>query len=275
VLIKKNSLPKALWWDTGDFEVDDKIPPYHFIRTEIYDDDSDLLLIGGEDHATGLADAQDVPEENRYDKLETWARKHFDFQKVVYKWSGQVLEPVDCLGFIGHNPLDKKNVYIVTGDSGNGLTHASIAGMLIPDLINERENKWEKIYSPSRFKIKSISTWIKEFGGGLVDYIKNNPHDTDKVQLSSIEPGEGKIIQLDKEKYGAFRDQENNLHFVSAECTHLQCTVKWNGDEKSWDCPCHGSRFTTDGKVINGPANKPLFYWTEEHTVLSEELNRK
>lgn len=264
VLIKKNSLPDALWWDTGDYKADSEIPPYHYMRIQNYDDNNDMFILGGEDHPTGLADAQKIKEADRYANLEKWLKDKVDYTEVVYKWSGQVMEPVDCMAFIGRNPLDKNNVYIATGDSGNGLTHGTIAGLLIPDLINGRDNPWEKIYSPSRFKIGSIKTWIKEFGGGFIDYLKNNPKHADEVMLNSIKEGEASIIQFDKEKYGAFRDENGQLHFVSAECTHLKCLVKWNGDEKSWDCPCHGSRFTYNGKVINGPANEDLFYWTDQ-----------
>jgi glycine/D-amino acid oxidase-like deaminating enzyme/nitrite reductase/ring-hydroxylating ferredoxin subunit len=274
-LIKKDSLPKALWWDTGNYDVDSEIPPYHYIRTESYNDTHDILLVGGEDHATGLADAQEISEEERYNRLEAWLKSKINYEKIIYRWSGQVMEPVDAMGFIGHNPLDNENVFIVTGDSGNGLTHGSLAGILITDLINGKENPWESIYKPSRFKLKAITTWIKEFGGGFMDYLKLNPKHADEIPLSSIEAGTGKIIQLDKEKYGVYRDENNRLHFVSAECTHLQCTIKWNGEEKSWDCPCHGSRFTYDGKVLNGPANKDLFYCTQEKQPKKQQLAEK
>jgi glycine/D-amino acid oxidase-like deaminating enzyme/nitrite reductase/ring-hydroxylating ferredoxin subunit len=264
VRVKKNSVPDALYWDTGNFDEDPEMPPYHYVRLISSNDDYDLVLAGGEDHATGLADAQKIPEENRYEKLEKWLKDKIEFESIEYKWSGQVLEPADCLAYIGRNPYDSDNVYIVTGDSGNGLTHGTIAGILIPDLINNRKNPWEDIYSPSRYKIASIKTWIKEFGGGFIDYLKNNPDKPDEVFLNSITKGDAKIVQFDKEKFGVYRDAEDKLHFVSAECTHLKCTIKWNGDEKSWDCPCHGSRFTYEGKVINGPANVDLLYWATD-----------
>jgi glycine/D-amino acid oxidase-like deaminating enzyme/Rieske Fe-S protein len=265
MLIEKNSLPKALWWDTGDFDVNPETPPYHYIRRQPYDDIHDLLICGGEDHPTGLAKHDTIPEENRYAMLEDWAKKHFTVKETVFHWSGQVMEPMDSLAYIGHNPLDKKNIYIVTGDSGNGMTHATIAGMLIPDLITGKENSWEKIYSPSRFKIfKAGNVFFKEVVGGMIAYLKETPKNTDKVKISEIKTGEGKIIELDGQKYGAHVDDKNNLHLVKAECTHLKCIVNWNNDEKSWDCPCHGSRFTYTGKVINGPANTDLFYFMDK-----------
>lgn len=265
VLIKKNSLPRALWWDTGDFNSNENIPPYHYVRTQNYNEQYDLLICGGEDHATGLASADVIPEENRYAMLEDWCSKNFTSGEVKFRWSGQVLEPMDSLAYIGRNPLDKDNVYIVTGDSGNGMTHGTIAGILIADLITQKENAWEKIYSPSRFKIiKAGNVFFKEIIGGFKAYLKDKPKDADEVKLSEIKSGEGKIIELDGKKYGAYADEENKLHLVNAECTHLKCIVKWNNDEKSWDCPCHGSRFTHEGKVLNGPANTDLFYFSEK-----------
>lgn len=174
------------------------------------------------------------------------------------------MEPMDSIAFIGRNPMDEDNIYIATGDSGNGMTHGTIAGMLITDLILGRDSEWEKIYDPSRFKFfKSGKIFLKELIGGLKNYYQTNPEETGNESLMSIETGKAKIIQLEGKKYGVFHEQEGEYHFVSAECTHLKCTVKWNDDEKSWDCPCHGSRFTHEGKVLNGPANADLHYHKE------------
>ncbi|MCW3084514.1 MAG: puuB 1 [Bacteroidetes bacterium] len=266
MLVKKNTIPQALWWDTGDFNANENIPPYHYIRTQPYNELMDLLICGGEDHATGLANADIIPEENRYGLLEDWFNKHFAKGEVVFRWSGQVMEPMDSLAFIGHNPWDSDNIYIVTGDSGNGMTHSTIAGMLIADLITGKENPWEKIYNPSRLKIIKVgNVFFKEFAGGFSAYIKDKPKHADEVKLSEIKINEGKIIELEGKKYGAYADEKNKLHLVAAECTHLGCIVKWNNDEKSWDCPCHGSRFMHTGEVINGPANKNLFYFDENN----------
>lgn len=263
--ISKAASPGCLLWDTGDSRVNSSIPPYHYVRTAAFDDEHELLIVGGEDHATGLADTKHQPEEERYSALEKWMREHFEgVENVIYRWSGQVLEPMDSLAFIGRNPHDKENVYIVTGDSGNGMTHGTIAGMLIRDLVKGNHNELEKLYDPSRFKIfKAGKTFFKEMVGGLISYLKTKPAGIDESGLSGIRPNEGKIIEFEGERFGAFRDEKDELHFVAAECTHLGCVVKWNNDEKSWDCPCHGSRFTYDGKVLNGPANKPLSYYSQ------------
>jgi glycine/D-amino acid oxidase-like deaminating enzyme/nitrite reductase/ring-hydroxylating ferredoxin subunit len=263
--VPKGSIPFALWWDTGDVEANKDIPPYHYVRLEEYNDQYDLLIVGGEDHPTGLPEAQETTEISGYSKLEGWTRGNFNIEDVVYRWSGQVLEPMDSLGYIGRNPMDKDNIYIVTGDSGNGLTHGTIAGLLITGLIIDNTHPWEKIYRPSRTNfLKSGKSFIIEFFGGLMQYLKHSPRHADEVKLSDIKTNEARIIEIERDKFGAYRDANDDLHVVSATCTHLGCIVKWNEDEKSWDCPCHGSRFNYKGEVLNGPAIKNLLYYKEE-----------
>lgn len=269
-LVKKGLLPKALWWDTGDFEVNRRIPPYHYVRLYPYDEQHDLLISGGEDHPIADTSATEVPEENRYELVEKWTRAYFPIQEVVYRWSGQVLEPMDGLAFIGRNPFDHDNVYIITGDSGNGMTHCSFAGLLITDLINGRSNKWEELYRPSRFTLKKSGMAFKQMMKEFMSYMQQMPNFKSGKVLKDIRIGEGKIVNIQEEKFGAYRDENGLLHIVSAECTHLKCTIAWNKDELSWDCPCHGSRFTYLGKVINGPANFDLPVYSE-----AEELVRK
>ncbi|MBK5284917.1 MAG: FAD-dependent oxidoreductase, partial [Bacteroidia bacterium] len=270
-LVKKDSLPKALWWDTGDFESNSKIPPYHYVRVHPYDEQYDLLISGGEDHPTADTSKTKVPEENRYKLVEKWTRKHFPIDEIIYRWSGQVLEPMDGIAFIGRNPFDHENVYIVTGDSGNGMTHCSFAGLLISDLINGKENRWEKLYSPSRFTLKESGPVFKQMMHEFISYMKQMPNFKSAEVLSSVKNGEGKIIDMLEEKFGAYRDEDGLLHIVSGECTHLKCTLAWNRDETSWDCPCHGSRFTYEGKVINGPANFDLPAYSETGILIEEK----
>jgi glycine/D-amino acid oxidase-like deaminating enzyme/nitrite reductase/ring-hydroxylating ferredoxin subunit len=262
--VPKNEIPKALWWDTGNFEVNSEIPPYHYIRTIEYNDTHDLLIVGGEDHHTGDTSEEHIPEERRYKQLESWTRFHFpQIQNIEFRWSGQVMEPLGSLAYIGHNPFDKNNVYIVTGDSGNGITHGAIAGMLITDLINGEHNDWEDLYDPARTKFFATGKNIaKEITGTVVNFIK--PKHSNGIRLEDIPVNQGKIVEIEGKKCGAFHDEDGVMHIVSATCTHLGCTIKWNNDEKSWDCPCHGSRFSTNGEVLNGPANKPLDYHKKE-----------
>lgn len=274
--VKKGLLPRALWWDTGDRDADADHPPYHYVRTQPYNDTHDLLICGGEDHLTGLADAEHGPEEQRYDTLETWLRRHFPVDDIRFRWSGQVLEPMDCLGYIGSAPgAAADNIYVVSGDSGHGMTHGTLAGLILTDLITGQKNLWEELYSPSRFKfLQKGMAWIREFMTGYVQYLRNNPTDTDAARLGELPPDEGIIVKLRGHKYGVYRDTGQGLHFVSAKCTHMGCTVKWNNDEKSWDCPCHGSRFSYRGQVLNGPANTPLAYHSE-HGPQPAELSHE
>lgn len=271
--VKKGVVPHALWWDTGDHEVNSDFAPYHYVRIQPYDEQYDLLICGGEDHPTGLPEANDGTEVMRYSRLEQWARKRFPVEDTIYHWSGQVMETMDALGYIGKNPMDSDNIYIVTGDSGNGLTNAGVAAMLITSLIIKGDHPWKDLYSPSRFKLFTAGkVFVKEVIGGLTQYMKTKPHNTERDSLAGLRAGEGKIVELRGRKYAVYKDEGSLLHFVSAECTHLGCLVKWNTDEKTWDCPCHGSRFTFEGKVVNGPANKDLHY----HSIKtqSEALDR-
>lgn len=173
-------------------------------------------------------------------------------KEVVYNWSGQVLEPVDSLAFIGKNPGDE-NVYIITGDSGNGMTHCTIGGMLVADLITGKENPWKKIYDPSRISLKATGDFLQEAGNmakQYLDYLKAG----DIKSQKELGNDEGAIMNIGLHKVAVYKNAEGSINAYTAICPHLGCVLQWNGDEKSFDCPCHGSRFTNEGVVINGPA---------------------
>ena len=257
--VPKNSYSSFLLWDMPD--------PYHYARIVRGGDEGDLLVVGGEDHKTGQAN----DAENRFKKLEEWSEKHFEILgPLAFRWSGQVMEPVDHLAFIGRNPMDE-NVYIVTGDSGNGMTHGTLAGILITDLIQGRTNPWEKLYDPSRKSIETAPTYIKEnanvVGCMVSDWIA--PGEAGKPE--DIPPNEGAIMRKGLSKIAVFKDEDGGLHKCSAVCTHLGCVVQWNSGEKSWDCPCHGSRFDVEGDILNGPAIKQLEEHFEEQTAKSRD----
>ncbi|MGI8905016.1 MAG: FAD-dependent oxidoreductase [Candidatus Sumerlaeaceae bacterium] len=252
IQVPAGSVPRALYWDTGD--------PYHYVRLQHSSETQargyDLLIVGGEDHKTGQAHDMD----DRFAALEAWAREHFaDVKDVEFRWSGQVMETDDGLAFIGRDPAHQPNVYIATGDSGMGMTHGTIAGMLISDLILGNPNEWEKLYDPTRKRVhpSALGTWLKEnlnVAKQYADYVTGP--DMEDVML--IHPGEGAIMRRGAKKVAVYRDPMGGLHEMSAVCTHLGCIVQWNSTEKSWDCPCHGSRFGADGHVLNGPAIKGL-----------------
>jgi glycine/D-amino acid oxidase-like deaminating enzyme/nitrite reductase/ring-hydroxylating ferredoxin subunit len=251
--VPKGSLPYSLWWDTGDQDSTWVAKPYHYVRLSPFNDASDLLIIGGEDHKTGQAEKENVKEELRYVRLEQWARERFPMiTNIAYTWSGQVLEPIDMLGFIGRNPGDE-NIFIATGDSGNGMTHGTIAGMLIADLILGKANSWEKLYDPARITFSAAGDFIREGANMAAQYLDYfTPGDIES--LSKLKNEQGAVMRSGAQKIAVYKDESSQLHVFSAVCPHLGCYVRWNNDEKSFDCPCHGSRFNCEGKVMNGPA---------------------
>jgi nitrite reductase/ring-hydroxylating ferredoxin subunit len=182
-------------------------------------------------------------------------------REIVHRWSGQVMEPVDHLAFIGRDPGHRDNVYIATGDSGQGMTHGTIAGMIIRDQVLGRPNPWEEVYEPTRKSLSAaaVREWIAENANVVRQYIELVPgvHNT-ADSPDEIARGSGAIIQRGGRKVAVHRTDEGALIERSAFCTHLGCVVHWNSLERSWDCPCHGSRFAPTGEVLNGPAVTPL-----------------
>jgi glycine/D-amino acid oxidase-like deaminating enzyme/nitrite reductase/ring-hydroxylating ferredoxin subunit len=244
------AVPHGLYWDT--------LEHYHYVRVARIPGDltHEMLVVGGEDHKTGHENDMQL----RFDRLEAWTRERFPIEQVTLRWSGQVMEPMDFIGFIGRDPGGQKNVYIATGDSGQGMTHSTIAGILISDLVLGRPNPWEKLYDPKRKTISkdSIMEFTMENVDVAVQYTDLLPLGGDVKSADEIAPGSGAVLQRGLHKVAAYRDEDGKLHEHSAICTHLGCVVQWNGLERSWDCPCHGSRFATDGAVLNGPAPHPL-----------------
>jgi glycine/D-amino acid oxidase-like deaminating enzyme/nitrite reductase/ring-hydroxylating ferredoxin subunit len=245
--IEAGRLNKALYWDMKD--------PYHYVRLYQPNEHQTLLIVGGEDHKTGQSEDPD----RSFAQLETWARANFpEAGDVVTRWSGQVMEPVDSLAFIGRNPGDE-GIYIATGDSGHGLTHGTIAGMLLNDLVHNRSNPWEKLYDPARKarSFTSLKEFFKENINVALQY-RDYFSPADLSRPSEVSMGEGAIVRHGLQKLAVYRDHENELHMMSAVCPHLGGIVRWNKVEKTWDCPCHGSRFSCKGEVINGPAMSNL-----------------
>jgi Rieske Fe-S protein len=245
-LVPKGSIPSMLLWDTDD--------PYHYVRLQSLSEEHDVLIIGGEDHKTGQGGHN---TEACFDRLESWARGLFpNIEFVEFRWSGQIMEPVDSLAFIGLNPGDD-NIFIATGDSGHGMTHGTIAGMLINDLMDGARPDWARLYDPSRKTVKAAGEFAranlnvaKQYFGFLTG---GDVKDADRIA-----PGSGAVLRRGLQKVAAYRDEAGQLHELSAICPHLGCIVDWNDTEKTWDCPCHGSRFSSDGSVVNGPANTGL-----------------
>jgi glycine/D-amino acid oxidase-like deaminating enzyme/nitrite reductase/ring-hydroxylating ferredoxin subunit len=243
--IPRGALPDALYWDTAD--------PYHYARLNPGPGSVDYLIAGGADHKSGEADDGDV----RFEAIESWIRQLVpDLGQEVYRWSGQVLDTIDYCAFIGRNP-GNKNIYVVTGDSGQGITHGVLSGLLLRDLITKGESPWEKVYEPSRKTPSGLLNYLSENATAVKNLAEHLEPD-ELASLDELKSGEGGIWREGKNKVAAFRDEQGRLHLHSAACTHLGCVVHWNSTEKCWDCPCHGSQFAATGEALNGPAVKPL-----------------
>lgn len=250
--VAAESVPPILLWDLAD--------PYHYVRLA----GPGLLLVGGEDHKTGQEDDGAV----RFERLETWARERFPVERIDFRWSGQVLEPVDGIAFIGQDPATSGRMFVATGHSGNGMTYGAIAGMLIPDLIAGTPNPWSALYDPARVSLGTAGDFMKENANVAMQYADwLGPADVESAD--AVAAGSGAVVQCGIKKLAVYRSHDNTLHTMSAACPHLGCVVAWNAVESSWDCPCHGSRFEATGGVINGPANVGLSPVELETTVES------
>ena len=241
--VPAGSVTRALYWDSDD--------PYHYVRLHAPPGARDeLLIVGGEDHKPGQAGGD---EAQRFERLEQWARERFpSLESVRYRWSGQVQEPADRLGFIGREP-GADGVYVVTGTSGNGMTYGTLAGILLSDLIAGLPNRWAELYDPARITLRAAGGLLKENLNVAAQYARHLAP-PDVTTPAEIPKGSGAVEQQGAHKLAVYRDLEGRLHKRSAVCPHLGCIVKWNTAEASWDCPCHGSRFAPDGRVLNGPA---------------------
>lgn len=247
-LNNSDTIEDALIWDTAD--------PFHYVRT--YRDMPDgpvYLVAGGEDHKTGHPPSNGEP----FRRLDAWVRQHFDVQgEAETRWSGQILEPMDGLAYIGRVDDDEhSNLYMVTGTSGNGLTYGTLAARLLADLIARRPNDLEKVYSPGRVNLRATTTFVKEnvdVIAQFTDWVTPGEVATDR----DILPGAGAILRDGASKQAVYRDVQGVVHKFSAVCPHMGCLVSWNHAEHTWDCPCHGSRFAPKGQILNGPTTDAL-----------------
>ena len=227
--------------------------PYHYIRAQ-ETSAGRFLIVGGEDHKTG----QNNDTHQSFRRLEEYMRLHCKDPEITHRWSGQIIEPVDGLPFIGKNS-GAEHVYVATGFSGNGMTFGTLSGMILSDAILGRENPWARLYDATRVKPLAQT---REYIAENIDFPSYLARDRlAKGQVNGIDDvpaGEGRLVRSRGKMLAVFRDDWGKVHARSAVCTHLGCHVQWNCAERSWDCPCHGSRFDIDGSVLNGPATRPL-----------------
>ncbi|MCA1841328.1 MAG: FAD-dependent oxidoreductase [Actinomycetota bacterium] len=215
----------------------------------------DLVIIGGENHRVG----EEPDTEKRYQTLEAWARSRFDVSKIENRWSAQDYMPADGVPFIGANGPNEDRIFVATGFNKWGMTNGTAAAMILADRITGVENPWAKFFDSTRLDVlKSAKEVIKQ-SAASVDHLLGDRLRTISVPAAqTLRNGEGGLVELDGEKVAAYRDESGALKAVSPACTHMGCLVSFNGAEKTWDCPCHGSRFDLEGKVIQGPAVKDL-----------------
>ncbi|KAL4929419.1 FAD-dependent oxidoreductase [Aspergillus undulatus] len=245
IRVPRGTVEDCLIYDTED--------PYKYIRFTACDEQDDYLVIGGCDHKVGQENTS-----GRFEELENWVRERFTSAgKVDYRWSGQIMEPVDFMAFIGKNQ-GMEHTYVVTGDSGNGLTHGVLAGRLIADEIEGKKNSWAGLYSPKR--LASIG---KSAGEMLRHDLQINTQykrwlQSDVGDIEDIVPGSGGVVHEGLKPVAVYKDDGGNTHKMSAVCPHMKGVVCWNDTEKSWDCPVHGSRFSCEGMCVEGPAKTGL-----------------
>jgi len=236
-------VPDALFWDTGE--------PYRYLRIQPRHD-QDLVILGGEDHKTGqLGEAGDP-----HARLEAALARAVPGIVPVGRWSGQVVEAADGLPYIGRIA---ERQFVATGYGGNGLTFGTVGARMAADRILGLDNPWSELFDVER---KALRRGLWNYLAENADYpyylIRDRFAGSEGRSLRGLARGEGRIVELRGEKVAVARDERGRLSVRSAICSHLGCVVTWNGAEATWDCPCHGSRFHRDGRVISGPAEKPL-----------------
>ncbi len=239
VPVPVGTLASGLYWDTED--------PYHYVRVQPKDDRHEYLIVGGEDHKTGQADDQD----QRWGRLEAWARKRVPgLGPATYRWSGQVFETPDGLGLIGRAG---ENLCVVTGDSGMGLTHGTLGAQLVTNLVLGRPDERAGLYAPDRWMPAAARTLLGEnlnLAAQYRDWLTGG----DVSSADAIPPGHGAVVRRGLTKLAVYRAEDGTAKEFSATCPHMGCVVRWNPGETTWDCPCHGSRFSAAGEVTHGPA---------------------
>jgi Rieske Fe-S protein len=240
-VLPKDLYPHALFWDTAD--------PYLYIRIFPLET-HDVAIIGGEDHKTGQGD----PEAS-YKRLRQKAESVLPKAVWKWRWSGQVIETPDGLPYMGEA---QPHEFLATGFAGNGMTFGTLAAMMARDWALELRNPWIDLFSVNRKKLATAWDYLAENKDYPFYLAKGSLDSAERAEPESVAPGEGRVVRSHGKKVAVHRDSDGHLHVHSAICPHLGCVVKWNAAEKTWDCPCHGSRFQATGEVIAGPAESPL-----------------
>jgi glycine/D-amino acid oxidase-like deaminating enzyme/nitrite reductase/ring-hydroxylating ferredoxin subunit len=250
----------GLFWDVAD--------PYHYLRWANVNGRG-VLILGGEDRKTG----DEENTEARFSRLENYLKKRIPEARVHWRWSGQVIDSLDGLPFIGQNPMDK-HIYIATGFAGNGTTQGTLAALLLRDAVLDRHNPWADLYRANRLLgVSQVPHYVQENKDFPVCFISDRFKSAPAPE--TLAPGEGGIVFANGNRVAAYRDEGGKFHALDPVCTHLGCLVRFNQAEKTWDCPCHGSRFNLEGTVMNGPAKAPLSPVSTDSWPLEESEETK
>lgn len=245
-ILADNNYPKDLAYDMYD--------PYHYYRTQRVNGQN-YLIAGGKDHKTGHEDNT----VRCFLKLESHIRKYFSVKEVPYHWSSQYFEPADGIPYIGHLPGHPESIYAATGFGGNGMVYSSVAALTLKEILFNEETKYTNLFDPNRIKpIAGFTNFIKHNADVAKLFVSKFFSGEELHELADLAPGDAKIVSYNKNKVALFKDEDGDVHAINPVCTHLKCEVKWNNVEQSWDCPCHGARYSYDGKIITGPADHDL-----------------
>jgi glycine/D-amino acid oxidase-like deaminating enzyme/nitrite reductase/ring-hydroxylating ferredoxin subunit len=245
-LRNENDNPEGLVYDLQD--------PYHYFRTFSLKGDT-YMIVGGEDHKTG----HDENTEIHFSKLLAYIRSYYDVEELVHQWSSQYFNSADGLAYIGHLPGQPQNIFVATGFGGNGMPYSHIAAILLRDLIAAGDSEYRPVFDPNRIKpVAGFQEFTKE-AADVVGLLFKTILPQEKLSvLADMARGEGRIVSYEGEKLAIYKDENGRIHALHPSCPHIKCTVAWNAAEKTWDCPCHGSRFHFNGEVLNAPARKGL-----------------
>lgn len=244
--LKDENYPHALAYDLED--------PYHYYRCQEINGDK-YLIVGGEDHKTG----HEEDTMSCFSRLEDHVRRYFDVAEISFRWSSQYFQPADGLPYIGLLPGGGKNVYVATGFNGDGIMLGTVSALVIADLIITGENKYSELFNPSRVKpVAGFSNFMKEAADVVGNLIGGRLTAKQIDSIAEMKNGEARVVKLDGHVLALYKDDSGEIHSLSSACTHIKCTVGWNNAEKTWDCPCHGSRFSYNGIMLNAPARRDL-----------------
>ncbi|MEO5979842.1 MAG: FAD-dependent oxidoreductase, partial [Chryseolinea sp.] len=244
--LENDAYPDGLVYDLKD--------PYYYYRTHVVDGEK-YVIAGGEDHKTGEEENTDKP----FLKLRAHAERIFKIKQVSHEWSSQYFESADGLPYIGILPGNGDNVYVATGFGGNGMIYSHMAAMELASKIELNESAFYNLFAPSRVKPVAAFDNFVDHNKDVVKHFLGKFFGSEKLEaLAGIAPGEGRVVKFEGHSIAVSKDLHGKVYAVSSVCTHMGCHVSWNSTEASWDCPCHGARYSMSGRVLTGPATENL-----------------